>query len=181
MSALDPSALLSLLPSLLPQDAKRLASPTDALAVLFHTIMSALEFRLVAIDDDSLPTHAESNVLPAEWAAHPGNHTFRYKHTQSSLEFVLKVVRLANRTVVNAITSEVCIPQDSRSLIAHASCRPTKSPVSISRRRTLPARPSSLTTSLPPIRSCMDTFRPPASRISHPASRRRSSRGSSPG
>ncbi|KZW04281.1 hypothetical protein EXIGLDRAFT_828191 [Exidia glandulosa HHB12029] len=106
MSALDPSALLSLLPSLLPQDGKKLSSPTDALAVLFHTMLTALEFRLVAIDDDSVHQHAESNVLPPQWTAHPGTHTFRYKHTQSSLEFVLKIIRLASRTVVNAITTE---------------------------------------------------------------------------
>lgn len=106
MSALDPSALLSLLPTLLPGDAKRLATPTDAIAVLVHTMLTALEFRLVAIDDDSIQGHIESNVLPPEWTAHPGNYTFRYKHAQSSLEFVIKVFRLSNRTVVNAITDQ---------------------------------------------------------------------------
>lgn len=105
-SPLDPSALLSLLPSLLPHDGKKLATPTDALAVLFHAMMSALEFRLVAIDDDSPSGNAETNALPATWNAHPNHHTFRYKHNQSSLEFTLKVFKLSNRTVVNAITNE---------------------------------------------------------------------------
>ena len=106
-AVLDPSALLSILPSLLPSDGKRLTSPTAALAALAHSIMTALEFRLVAIDDDSASTHADSNTLPAQWSTNASALTLRYKHSQSSLEFVIKVSRLGGRTVFNAITDAV--------------------------------------------------------------------------
>lgn len=106
-AVLDPSALLSILPSLLPSDGKRLTSPTAALAALAHSIMTALEFRLVAIDDDSASTHADSNALPAQWSTNASALTLRYKHSQSSLEFVIKVSRLGGRTVFNAITDAV--------------------------------------------------------------------------
>ncbi|KAH7105457.1 PI31 proteasome regulator N-terminal-domain-containing protein [Auriculariales sp. MPI-PUGE-AT-0066] len=104
-AVLDPSALLSLLPSLLPEDAKRLESPTSALAALVHAIMTALDFRLVAIDEDAASVHADTNLLPAQWRANPSSFSFRYKHIQSSLEFVLKVSRLGARTVTDKVAS----------------------------------------------------------------------------
>jgi len=48
-----------------------------------------------------------NNILPEEWSQHgPGNYTFRYKHDQSSLEFVVKVAKLGSRTLLNAIALE---------------------------------------------------------------------------
>ena len=97
---LDPSAILGLLPSLLPQAEKLLASPADAIAALVHSALTALAFRLVA---------SESNVLPVEWNKNgPSHYSFKYRHGQSSLEFVINVSALGTRTVVNAIALEVC-------------------------------------------------------------------------
>jgi proteasome inhibitor subunit 1 (PI31) len=102
---LDPSAILDLLPSLLPQ-AKNLASPEDAIAALVHSAFTTLAFRLVAIDQ--VPT-SESNVLPVEWNKNgPSHYSFKYKHEQSSLEFLMNVSKLGTRTLVNAIALEVC-------------------------------------------------------------------------
>ncbi|RDB22635.1 Proteasome inhibitor PI31 subunit [Hypsizygus marmoreus] len=104
---LDPSALISLLPTLLPPSSKHLASPQDAIAALLHSIMSAVAFRLVAVDETSPSGSVLANVLPAEWNKNgPGNYTFRYRHDQSSLEFVLKVSKLGGRTLINAIAVE---------------------------------------------------------------------------
>ncbi len=50
---LDPAALLSLFPTLLPPSAKVLASPQDGIAALLHTVLSALSFRLVGVDDST--------------------------------------------------------------------------------------------------------------------------------
>jgi len=48
-----------------------------------------------------------NNILPEDWAKHgPGSYTLRYKHDQSSLEFLLKVSKLGNRTLFNAIALE---------------------------------------------------------------------------
>lgn len=105
---LDPSALLPSLSSLLPP-ACTLKSPQDAIVSLIHSVMNALSFRLVGVDDtDSITTYT-NNILPEHWNAHgPGNYTLRYKHEQSSLEFVVKVTKLAARTILNAIAVEVC-------------------------------------------------------------------------
>ncbi|KAI0321848.1 PI31 proteasome regulator N-terminal-domain-containing protein [Amylostereum chailletii] len=104
---LDPSALISSLPSLLPPSKKRLESTHDAITALLHTVLIALAFRLVAVDDSSPANPVLNGVLPEAWNRHgPGNYTLRYRHEQSSLEFVVKVVKLGSRTLVNAIAVE---------------------------------------------------------------------------
>lgn len=105
---LDPAALTGRLPSLLPEAAKKLNSAQDGLAALLHTTMVELGFRLIAVDEHSPSRSDLNNVLPEDWAKHgPGTYAFRYKHDQSSLEFLLKVSKLGNRTLFNAIALEV--------------------------------------------------------------------------
>ncbi|KAH7924030.1 hypothetical protein BV22DRAFT_1130140 [Leucogyrophana mollusca] len=106
-NALDPSALTALLGNLLPQSNKNLQSPLDGLAALVHTALSALAFRLVAVDDSSPGKAYPDNVLPEDWNTRAaGLRTFRYKHDQSSLEFVINVTRLGQRTQIHAIAVE---------------------------------------------------------------------------
>ena len=63
---LDPTTLLAKLPSLLPGK-KQLASSTDAVAVLIHTIFTSLSFVLVGLDDDDGAIGKfEGNVLPED-------------------------------------------------------------------------------------------------------------------
>lgn len=107
---LDPSAVLSLLPTLLPPNAKALASPQDGLAVLVHAAFTALAFRLLAIDESSSSPTLSSNILPIDWnKSGPGHYTFKYRHDQSSLEFVVKLSKLGSRTMINAIALEVSL------------------------------------------------------------------------
>ena len=112
---LDASALIQALPSTLPLGKKTLGTPQDAIAALVHTALTALGFRLVGIDDtDSIHTF-ESNILPEAWNQHgPGNYTFRYKHEQSSLQFLVKVGKLGSRTIIDSIALEV-----STSMVRH--------------------------------------------------------------
>ncbi|KAF8974339.1 PI31 proteasome regulator N-terminal-domain-containing protein [Flammula alnicola] len=107
-SILDPSALLAALPSLLPTESKSLTSPQDGIAALIHTALTTLAFRLTAIDESSTSrSQIPSNVLPAGWNNNgPGHYAFKYKHDQSSLEFVIKLSKLGTRTVINAIALE---------------------------------------------------------------------------
>lgn len=103
---LDPAALISLLPTLLPPSS-RLQNSHDALASLVHAAMTALAFRLTAVDESSSSTY-QNNVLPVEWnASGPAYYTFKYKHEQSSLQFLIKVSKLGSRTLINAIALEV--------------------------------------------------------------------------
>ena len=106
---LDPSAILGLLPSLLPQAKKNLASPEDAMAALVHSALTTLAFRLVAIDQLPTSLTSESNVLPVEWNKNgPSHYSFKYRHEQSSLDFLINVSKLGTRALVNAIALEVC-------------------------------------------------------------------------
>ncbi|KAM6495755.1 PI31 proteasome regulator N-terminal domain containing protein [Amanita muscaria] len=107
-NVLDPSALLSSIPKLLPPSSKTLKYPSDAIAALVHAVMSVLSFRLIAVDESSPPLPEDSsNVLPSDWNTNaPGNYTFRYKHNQSSLEYLIKITSLGRRTLVNAIALE---------------------------------------------------------------------------
>ena len=105
---LHPSAILSLLPSLLPH-AKLLASPEDAIAALVHSALTTLAFRLVTIDQVPTSSATESNVLPVEWNKNgPSHYSFKYRHEQSSLDFLINVSKLGTRTLINAIALEVC-------------------------------------------------------------------------
>ncbi|EIN10560.1 hypothetical protein PUNSTDRAFT_142546 [Punctularia strigosozonata HHB-11173 SS5] len=104
---LDPSAVLSRLPNLLPTTSRSLSSPQDAVVALFHAALTNLAFRLVGTDESSAIQSYENNALPEGWNAHgPGHYALRYKHEQSSLEFLVKVTKLGTRTMVNAIALE---------------------------------------------------------------------------
>ncbi|KAI0254912.1 PI31 proteasome regulator N-terminal-domain-containing protein [Lactifluus subvellereus] len=104
---LDPSALTASLLNRLPSNKKRLESQQDAIAALVHTAFNALSFRLIAVDDSTPASSTLKDVLPESWNAHgPGNYTLRYRHEQSSLEFIVKIVKLGSRTLVNAIAME---------------------------------------------------------------------------
>ena len=102
---LDPAALLSSLPNILPADSKRLASAQDGFAALLHIVFTALGFRLAEVNGSSV---TPGNELPPQWNQNgPGDYSFTYRHDQSSLQFIIKISKLGSRTVVNAIASEV--------------------------------------------------------------------------
>ncbi|KAH9482391.1 Proteasome inhibitor PI31 subunit [Psilocybe cubensis] len=104
---LDPSAIISSLPTLLPPNSKSLTSPQDAIAALLHSALTALAFRLIAVDESSTGANLSSSVLPDHWnKSGPGNYTLKYRHDQSSLEFVVKLSKLGTRTLINAIALE---------------------------------------------------------------------------
>lgn len=105
---LDASALLHALPKVLPAKNNKLESPQDGITALVHTAFTVLGFRLLGIDESGPARTFEDNVLPEEWNQHePGNYALRYKHEQSSLEFLVKVVKLGSRTLINSIAIEV--------------------------------------------------------------------------
>ncbi|KAH9938545.1 PI31 proteasome regulator N-terminal-domain-containing protein [Fomitopsis serialis] len=106
-NVLDPSALIQAIPSKLPPTKKRLESSQDGIAVFLHTALAALGFRLIAVDENTPARTFDNSVLPDDWNAHgPGHYTFRYRHEQSSLEFVVKVLKLGSRTMINSIALE---------------------------------------------------------------------------
>lgn len=173
-SILDPSALTAKLPKLLPKGNKALKSPQDALAALVHTVLAVLGFRLVGVDDSSSQGTYEDNVLPEGWNAYgPGHYTFRYKHEQSSLEFVMKLAKLGTRFTINAIAVEVRTHSFGRRVVLNIlAVRPTMLHPWTFPRMTLPLRHFSrmIPMTRTPSPSSTASFRPTASRTSCPSS-----------
>lgn len=97
----------------------------DAVALLAHACMLAAGFRIIGLGEDhkigmplcSMPHAANADILveatsdaedtqslPREWnASTSGDYAFRYAHTQSSLQYLIKISRLGSKSVVNGL------------------------------------------------------------------------------
>lgn len=99
-----------------------LRSPQDGLAAIFHAALTRLDFRLVGLAEDdrlsdyaseqassegSSSSSASTNTLPSAWNKNgPESYTLRYRHDQSSLTFLLKLLRMSTRVLVHASAVE---------------------------------------------------------------------------
>ena len=76
----------------------------DAVALASHAAMLAVGFRLIGLgEDDKIEAPAdtsESPRLPSKWNALKGSYAFRYKHSQSSIEYLLKVNSKGKKAVI---------------------------------------------------------------------------------
>ncbi|PYH96643.1 hypothetical protein BO71DRAFT_348786 [Aspergillus ellipticus CBS 707.79] len=80
-----------------------LRTPYEAVALIGHACMTAVGFRLVGLGEEhNLENPTENPSLPAEWNANSA-FAFRYAHSQSSMQYLLKVSRLGNNAVVFAL------------------------------------------------------------------------------
>ncbi|KAJ8606696.1 hypothetical protein MRB53_040778 [Persea americana] len=98
-----------------------LRAPSDAVALAAHAAFVAVGFRLVGLGEEhriqvegegeSTDRSSETTVssettiarLPAEWNAQnaqAGSYAFRYKHSQSSMEFLLKISRMGSKAII---------------------------------------------------------------------------------
>ena len=104
---LSSDALVALAPQLVSPSCT-LSSPVQALALIVHTVHTALAFRLTQPEPLTGDGH-HANRLPDEWPPHssPGELKFRYRHDQSSLEFVVTVVELGDRALVAGAAVDV--------------------------------------------------------------------------
>ena len=94
--------------SLPTEPAPQLRNPYDAVALLSHSCMLAVGFRLIGLGEGhSIPPASESEevpTLPKEWNSSPSSdYAFRYAHSQSSLEYLVKVSRLGSKAVINGL------------------------------------------------------------------------------
>ncbi|PKS09281.1 hypothetical protein jhhlp_003895 [Lomentospora prolificans] len=100
-----------------------LSSSYEVLALLIHSYMTALKFRLLGFDEDkrigkfhrdrpartmlTIPAEDECKSLaprlPASWNKSFGSHGFVYAHKQSAMTFVVKVDRLGNQVEVRGL------------------------------------------------------------------------------
>jgi len=90
----------------LPKDG-RLTTAYEVVALAAHATFLALGFRLVGLgENDKLETQSDSGIpspLPAGWNSAKHSYAFRYKHDQSSMDFLLSVTKMGNMAVVTAM------------------------------------------------------------------------------
>ncbi|GAA6039205.1 hypothetical protein JCM8097_000469 [Rhodosporidiobolus ruineniae] len=120
---LEPTQLVELAKQLVSPTAS-LSSPPQALALLIHAVHSQLAFRLVEPQPHTSTTHSDTpsdssatqpgeptapdspphpNRLPSTWPQQGQELKFKYKHDQSSLEFVISVVELGGRALIAGV------------------------------------------------------------------------------
>lgn len=103
-NVLSANSLAGIMASTLPEDSSpHINTPFDAIALASHASMLAVGFRLVGLGDDDRITVDNPPRLPAAWSANAPNYAFRYAHTQSSMEYLLKINRMGNKAVVLAM------------------------------------------------------------------------------
>lgn len=99
--------IVPLMESSLPEPSAEegsLRNPYEAVALLCHTCMLAVGFRLVGLGEDhKIEARSDSEhrrPLPPEWNASSSAYAFRYVHEQSAMEYLVKVTRLGPKAVV---------------------------------------------------------------------------------
>jgi len=102
-------------------DQPSLKNPYEGVALVGHACMIAVGFRLVGLGEEhtlGLQLHltgalcalanspriaeSESSSLPTQWNAND-NYAFRYAHSQSSMQYLLKISRIGNNALVYAL------------------------------------------------------------------------------
>ncbi|TKA33764.1 hypothetical protein B0A50_00600 [Salinomyces thailandicus] len=90
--------------SLPPASSPQIKNTFDAIAVASHAGMLAVGFRLIGLGEEhkieAQSEPSQPSPLPAEWNATKGSYAFRYAHSQSSMEYLLKVNSMGNKAVV---------------------------------------------------------------------------------
>lgn len=107
-------------------DSSDLASSYEAIALLIHAYLAALDFKLCGFDEDKLlrmspsprlslsqegsspaatPAECQSLAprLPPQWNAGFGSLSFVYKHKQSSMTFAVRVDRMGGKVEVRGL------------------------------------------------------------------------------
>ncbi|EQL30268.1 hypothetical protein RJZ56_006658 [Blastomyces dermatitidis] len=81
-----------------------LKNPWEAIALIGHACMIAVDFRLIGLEEDHRIESQEpsSPLLPKEWNA-SSTYAFKYAHPQSSMQFLLKITRLGGNAVIYAL------------------------------------------------------------------------------
>lgn len=108
LNPLDATALATYMIKSLPTGSSpQLKSPFEAIALAVHAGMLAVGYRLKGLGEDhQFATSADSQLqvlpLPKEWNAST-SYAFRYAHSQSAMEYLVKVNRLGSKAVVFGI------------------------------------------------------------------------------
>lgn len=110
MSTLTTQSILQGMADALPthtpsDDSSDLASSYEAIALLIHAYLAALDFRLCGFNEDKNLPECESLAprLPPQWNAGFGSLSFVYAHKQSSMRFVVRVDRMGAKVEIRGL------------------------------------------------------------------------------
>ncbi|KAI9836417.1 MAG: hypothetical protein M1819_001448 [Sarea resinae] len=101
---LSVDSIISLMSSSLPKDSEpQLRNPYEAVALFSNACMLAVGFRLIGLgEEDRIEARSEASdpdPLPSKWNE-TSSYAFRYAHSQSSMEFLVKINRLGSKAVI---------------------------------------------------------------------------------
>jgi len=85
MESSPPEQLLEVLKKLEPV----VSSKFDALFIIVHVILQDYGFKLVGLGEEGATV--EEKNLPSEWNRSTDSWAFRYRHSRSSMTFLVKV------------------------------------------------------------------------------------------
>ncbi|KAJ9138133.1 PI31 proteasome regulator protein [Pleurostoma richardsiae] len=83
-----------------------LSSSYEAIALFTHACMVSLGFRLLGFNEDQkIETECQRIAprLPSKWNASFNSFSFVYAHTQSSMQFVIKIDRLGGKAEIRGL------------------------------------------------------------------------------
>ncbi|KAF3766826.1 hypothetical protein M406DRAFT_350278 [Cryphonectria parasitica EP155] len=83
-----------------------MSSSAEALALFTHACMVNLGFRLLGFHEDHKIEQECASLaprLPSRWNASVSSYSFLYAHTQSSMQFVLKIDRMGSKTEIRGL------------------------------------------------------------------------------
>jgi hypothetical protein len=108
---LNTNSILQHMADALPTHAKDdtssdISSSYEAIALFSHACMIAVGFRLLGFGEgqkmEAELQQTSPRLLP-EWNSSFGSHSFLYAHSQSSMEYVIKVDRLGGKAEIRGI------------------------------------------------------------------------------
>ncbi|KIL92685.1 hypothetical protein FAVG1_03865 [Fusarium avenaceum] len=86
-------------------DSSDLASSYEVIALLIHSYLSAIGFKLQGFDEDKKIPECESLAprLPSQWNSGFGSYSFVYSHKQSAMSFSIRVDRMGKKVEVRGL------------------------------------------------------------------------------
>lgn len=88
----------------------------QGLVIFLHHVMLARGFRLVGLSEKGDPQDYQDVIRP-DWNKSEESYTFKYKHSQSSLTYVIKLIPLSS----NLIVSAACL-EDPKPILLEIAC-----------------------------------------------------------
>lgn len=104
---LNPASLCAIVRKSLSEQTG-LKNEYDGIACLVHSCMLSTGFKFIGLGEehriDKSITAQDVSPLPADWNASSASmYAFRYTHSQSSMEFVVRISRIGKRTMIFGI------------------------------------------------------------------------------